>query len=377
VTEARRRAALLVDARQYEHARPELARAMAEDPDDGAAFLVLAILEQRVGNHEASLAALDRAAALGVAPAAYLATRMNTLYHARRFPEAVACAEELLRHDPQHLQAHILLAQILGGEGRADYARARAHAEHAVSLAPESDHAHYALGQVLASASGRWGARAALPRLQHAVRLKPDDPANLNALGVVDLTLGRSRRALRSFADALAIDPSLGVVAFNVPLAMLGLVRRAGLVITGLFLAAAVAGVALAPRRLPPTPGAGWGGHAIAVVVALAVVGLVVTWLVRAVPPSVRPGVRQAWRRDPVLSPLMGSSALLALLAVLMLAVPLPSGVQVPPLVLVGLVVRVGAVLVTRSRTARYRRERRQERAQLWRTPVRDRARGA
>jgi hypothetical protein len=60
-----------------------------------------------------------------------------------------------------------------------------------------------------------------------------------------------------------------------------------------------------------------------------------------------------------------------------MLAVPLPSGVQVPPLVLVGLVVRVGAVLVTRSRTARYRRERRQERAQLWRTPVRDRARGA
>jgi tetratricopeptide (TPR) repeat protein len=168
---------------------------------------------------------------------------MNTLYHARRFPEAVACAEELLRHDPQHLQAHILLAQILGGEGRADYARARAHAEHAVSLAPESDHAHYALGQVLASASGRWGARAALPRLQHAVRL--------------------------------------------------------------------------------------------------------------------------------------GSSAQLALLAVLMLAVPLPSGVQVPPLVLVGLVVRVGAVLVTRSRTARYRRERRQERAQLWRTPVRDRARGA
>ena len=35
VTGARRRAALLVDARQYERARPELARAMAEDPDDG------------------------------------------------------------------------------------------------------------------------------------------------------------------------------------------------------------------------------------------------------------------------------------------------------------------------------------------------------
>jgi tetratricopeptide (TPR) repeat protein len=373
VTEARRRAALLVDARQYEHARPELARAMAEDPDDGAAFLVLAILEQRVGNHEESLAALDRAAALGVAPTTHLATRMTTLYHARRFPETVACAEELLRHDPQHLQAHILLAQILGGEGRADYARARGHAEHAVSLAPESDHAHYALGQVLASAYGRWGARAALPRLQYAVRLKPDDPANLNALGVVDLTLGRSRRALRSFADALAIDPSIDVVAFNVPLAMLGLVRRAGFVITVLFLAAAVAGVALAPRRLPPTPGAGWLAHVVAVLVALAVVGMVVTWLVRAVPPLMRPAARRAWRRDPVLSPLVASSALLAALAVLMLAVPLPNGVQVPPLVLLGLVVRVTANLVVRSRTTRYRRERHQERARLWRPPPRER----
>jgi hypothetical protein len=31
--------------------------------------------------------------------------------------------------------------------------------DEAVSLAPESDHAQYALGQVLASAYGRWGAR--------------------------------------------------------------------------------------------------------------------------------------------------------------------------------------------------------------------------
>ena len=71
----------------------------------------------------------------------------------------------------------------------------------------------------------------------------------------------------------------------------------------------------------------------------------------------------------------MGSSALLAALAVLMLAVPLPDGVQVPPLVLLGLVVRVSANLVVRSRTARYRRERRQERAQLWQTPPRERPR--
>ena len=279
----------------------------------------------------------------------------------------MACAEELLRHDPAQLQAHVLLAQILGGEGRADYARARAHAEDAVSLAPESDHAHYALGQVLASAYGRWGVRAALPRLQHAVRLKPDDPANLNALGVVDLTLGRSRRALRSFADALAIDPALDVVTFNVPLAMLGLLRRGGVMIILLFVAAAVTGVALAPRRVPPTPGAGWSAHVVAVVAALVVVGLVVAWLVRAVPRQMRPAARRAWWRDPVLAPLAASSALLALLAVLMLAVPLPNGVQVPPLVLVGLVVRVTANLVVRARTARYRRERHRERARSWR----------
>ncbi len=78
-----------------------------------------------------------------------------------------------------------------------------------------------------------------------------------------------------------------------------------------------------------------------------------------------------------MLAPLVGSSALLALLAVLMLAAPLPNGVQVPPLVLLGLVVGVTANLLTRSRTARYRRERRQERARLWRPPARDRAGGA
>ncbi|MCD2185669.1 tetratricopeptide repeat protein [Actinomycetospora soli] len=373
--EARRRAGLLVDARQYDLARPEIARALAEDPDDAAAFHVLALLEQRTGNHDESLAALDRAAELGLPPTAHLYTRLNTLYHARRFPKAVATAEELLRHDPQHVLAHVLLAQMLGGEGRADYHRARAHGEHAVSLAPENDHAHYALGQVLASTHGRSGARAALPHLQQAVRLKPDDPANLNALGLVDLTLGRSRRALRSFADALAVDPTLEPTAFNVPLAMLGLVRRAGLVLTVLFLAAAVAGVALAPRL--PTSGAGASagagapGHAVAVVAVLAVVGLVAAWLRRAVPASLRPAASRAWRRDPVVAPLMVSSAVTSVLSAVLVVLPVPNGVHVLPLLLLGLVVRVVAVLVSRARTARYGQDRRTERAELWRPPER------
>ncbi|MDL5158631.1 tetratricopeptide repeat protein [Actinomycetospora termitidis] len=368
---ARRRAGMLVDARQYVRARAEIARALAEDPDDGAAFHVLALLEQREGHHDESLEALDRAAALGVAPTAYLHTRMNTLYHARRFTEAVPVAEELLRHDPQQLQAHVLLAQMLGGEGRADYHRARAHGEYAVSLAPENDHAHYALGQVLASTHGRWGARAALPHLREAVRLKPDDPANLNALGVVDLTLGRSASALRSFADALAVDPTLEPAAFNLPLAMLGLVRRAGLVVTLVLLAAAVTGVALAPRAATAAaggaPGAGVLGHVVAVVAVLAVLGLVVARVQHLVPPTVRPAAARAWRRDPVLAPLVVSSAISGVIAVVMVALPVPNGVHVPPLLLLGVVVRIVAGVVRRARTARYGRERRTERADLWR----------
>ncbi|GLZ53885.1 tetratricopeptide repeat protein [Actinomycetospora sp. NBRC 106378] len=369
--EARRRAGLLVDARQYDRARPEIARALAEDPDDAAAFHVLALLEQRVGHHDDALAALDRAAALGLPPRAHLTSRLDTLYHARRFPEAVATAEELLLHDPHQVTAHVLLAQMLGSEGRADYHRARAHGEYAVQLAPENDHAHYALGQVLASTHGRRGARAALPRLQEAVRLRPDDPANLNALGVVDLTLGRSRRALRAFADALALDPTLEPAAFNVPLAMLGLVRRAGLVMTLLFLAAAVVGVSLAPRlptsRAGASAGAGAIGHGVAVVAVLAVVGLVVVALRRSVPPTIRPAAARAWRRDPVLAPLVIAGAVLAGLSLVMVALPVPDGVHVPPLLLLGLVVRVVAVLLSRTRTARYGRERRAERAELWR----------
>jgi hypothetical protein len=336
---------------------------------------VLALLEQRVGHHDDALAALDRATALGLPPVTQLHTRMNTLYHARRFPEAVAAAEELLRHDPQQVTAHVLLAQMLGGEGRADYHRARAHGEYAVSLAPENDHAHYALGQVLASTHGRWGARAALPRLQEAVRLRPDDPANLNALGLVDLVLGRSRRALHSFAAALAVDPTLEPAAFNVPLAMLGLARRAGVAITLLFVAAAVVGVSLAPRlptsRAGASAGAGLVGHAVAVLVVLAVVGLVVAWLRRAVPAALRTAAARAWRRDPVLWPVALSSAVLAGLAVVMVALPVPNGVHVPPLLLLGLVVRVAGVLVSRARTARYGRDRRAERAELWRPPDR------
>lgn len=373
--EARRRAALLVDARQYDRARAEIVRALAEDPDDAAAFHVLALLEQRTGHHYDALVALDRAATLGLPPTAHLLTRLNVLYHARRFPEAVATAEELLRHDPQQVTAHVLLAQMLGGEGRADYHRARAHGEYAVALAPESDHAHYALGQVLASTHGRWGARAALPRLQEAVRLKPDDPANLNALGVVDLTLGRPRRALRAFADALAVDPTLEPAAFNVPLAMLGLVRRAGLLLTLLLLAAAVVGTSLAPRLPTSAAGASAGagplGHGVAVLGVLAVVGLVVARLRRAVPDAIRPAAARAWRRDPVVAPLVVSSGVAAALAVVMVALPVPNGVHVPPLLLLGLVVRVAGVLVSRARTARYGRDRQAERAALWRPPDR------
>jgi tetratricopeptide (TPR) repeat protein len=369
--EARRRAAALVDARQYGPARVEIARAFGDDPDDGAAFHVLALLEQREGHHDDALAALDRAAALGVAPASVLHTRMTVLYHGRRFAEAVPVAEELLRHEPQHVQAHIMLAQMLGGEGRQDYARARAHGEHAVALAPENDHAHYALASVLSSASGRWGARAALPHLQQAVQLRPDDAANLNALGVVELTLGRARHALHSFASALAIDPTLEPAAFNVPLAMLGLVRRAGVVVTVLFLVAAVVGIGLAPR-LPTSQagadaGAGPVAHVVAVVVVLAVAVGIVARLRAVTPPSVRPAAARAWRADPVLLPLVLSSGVQVLLAVLMVALPVPNGVHVPPMLLLGVAVRALGNVASRARTARYRRERHRERADLWR----------
>ncbi len=126
------------------------------------------------------------------------------------------------------------------------------------------------------------------------------------------------------------------------------------------------------PSSSPPEPGAGWPVHVLAVVLALAAVGLVVMWLVRAVPPSVRPAAARAWRRDPVLLPLVVSSGFQAGCAVVMLAVPLPNGVQVPPLFLAGLVVRAAGSVVSHRRTARYGRDRRTERAELWRPgPVR------
>lgn len=87
---------------------------------------------------------------------------------------------------------------------------------------------------------------------------------------------------------------------------------------------------------------------------------------------AVRPAAARAWRRDPVLVPLVASSAFQVLCAVGMLAVPLPDGVQVPPLFLLGLLVLAAATVVSRLRTGRYGRERKAERAELWRPgPVR------
>lgn len=195
-------------------AATELERAVASDPQFGAAWVQLARARDALGRRDAARQAARKAVAtLGQAGSrsAYEARAVEArlLGKPEKAQEILARLVELY---PDDIEARVALAEAYGEQGSLD--RAIATLEPVVRLAPHHPRAWYLLGRYSIVAGN---ARRAIDEyLVHALVVEnqlgsEEGRANvLNALGVAYRALGEIERAAESYEEAAAIRRRIG-----------------------------------------------------------------------------------------------------------------------------------------------------------------------
>ena len=117
--------------------------------------------------------------------------RANGLFVAKKFPEALAAAEEALRLDPKLVPALTLKAKLAMAAYRLDVARQCL--EQALAIDPKAPYAQFLYG--LEAFLGNDLAEA-LPRLRKARQLSPTDPRAALYLGLTVESLGQPGEAM-------------------------------------------------------------------------------------------------------------------------------------------------------------------------------------
>lgn len=189
--------------------------ALALDPQDGRAMLLLAGALGRDGAVAQGLATLDQADALPGYGAAVESARVALLADAGEPARALTAARSLAEERGANAEDWQRYGDLLLDTGRADDAAA-AYGE---AIVRAGEGAHWTLylqrGGALERA-GRWD--AALPDLRRAVALAPNEPQALNYLGYAQIERGENIAAARAMLEQaarlkpgdLAITDSLG-----------------------------------------------------------------------------------------------------------------------------------------------------------------------
>jgi serine/threonine-protein kinase len=125
---------------------------------------------------------------------------------------ALAAFDEALALDPSFAQAHASRSSVLQALTRNAYipfaegfAQARAAAERAVELAPDTSDAHAALGRLAIAADWDWQKSEAA--LRKALALNPSNATAHNSLAQLLSGLGRTNEALAAARQAVSLDP--------------------------------------------------------------------------------------------------------------------------------------------------------------------------
>ncbi|MFI8432795.1 tetratricopeptide repeat protein [Streptomyces sp. NPDC079020] len=154
---------------RYDEAKALLARRLAEDPQDGKAWVQLARCHLSL----------------------------------REYGEVVTTTGEALRADPEDWDALIVRTYGLRRSSRRD--EALAAAQEAVRLAPESSAAHVALSEAIMAWQERWP--EAFATAEHAVRLNPEYTGAYYGLWKASLTVGRADAREFAVRQTLRLDP--------------------------------------------------------------------------------------------------------------------------------------------------------------------------
>jgi tetratricopeptide (TPR) repeat protein len=129
--------------------------------------------------------------------------RANSLFVAKKLPEAMAAVEEALRLDPKLIPALTLKAKLAMAGNRHDLARQSL--ERALAIEPNSSYVQFLYG-LQAYLSNEM--TEALPRFEKARKLSPRDPRVALYLGLTVESLGQSERALGLYEEAVSLAKS-------------------------------------------------------------------------------------------------------------------------------------------------------------------------
>lgn len=324
------RAEALAEIGRYEQAGELFARLVAADPGSAPGWTGLARCRARLGDPRGALPAVEEALRADPEYVQAVLMRGNILADLGRHTEAVAAALEGVRIAPEAFGAHLVLARalLLARTGRGAKSRemreAYVVANNAVRLAPEEPATHYVLGVVAHQMRRHDLAEQAY---NNALRLDPGHTDARNNLSVLHMErrLGRRSRfgmALEGFADVAAADLEDGAARFNLEAMLFNVVARArwvGLLslLTGMTGALASG----AGRGVPPQP----GDLLPRLVTVLLIAGLWTLWALRirsCVPRRLHAPLWALGRRCRPVTVMAGAVALLALVSVLLVAVP-------------------------------------------------------
>jgi arylsulfatase A-like enzyme/Flp pilus assembly protein TadD len=195
-------------------ARETLEGLLAADPANPVFLGQLAETSRRVGDLARAVDLYRRAVALSPGDNE---TRYNlavTLQEAGRHDEAIAALAEAIARDPGRPEAHNALGIALSLKG--DLAGAREQFARATEIDPRDARAFNNLGNVLRDL-GR-GEEARTAYLQ-AAEIAPDYADPFNGLGTLEVQGDRPDQALKHFRRALALNPGLHEVRFNLAVA--------------------------------------------------------------------------------------------------------------------------------------------------------------
>ncbi len=178
----------------------EGSRAFTLAPSDADVLRAYSNLLSLIGRSQEAILSSDRAAALDPLNPESYSNKVEVLYNARRYSEAIAVSERIRQDSPALFRWPILLAQCLLGAGRLEDARRM----YAVS---EPDHPFRLAGEAVLAT--RQGDRAtALARFERMTQLYHD--AENYQYGQIHAQLGDKDQALKDLERAWAVkDPGL------------------------------------------------------------------------------------------------------------------------------------------------------------------------
>jgi tetratricopeptide (TPR) repeat protein len=211
-TVALERASALYELRRFPEAAGLLRQAIASEPQNPAAWSLLAAAELSAGNHDSGLKAAERA--IPLVPDAEWPQRLaaQALRLLGRTEESIRHAREAVRLDPDSWQSHTTLARSLAMDN-SNLPEAREAAGRAIALAPNHAEAHITAGVVAAAAKDRSDAEASFRQAlsidpQNSVahselaRMRMGGRHHTNPVGLADAATG--------FATSVQVDPRSG-----------------------------------------------------------------------------------------------------------------------------------------------------------------------